>query len=1006
MKLSDVNPEEIKPVEEPLKLSELKEEEVKEVPTTLSLSSLSEEEITPIEEAPEKPMRGIEALVRGAAQGITFNFADEIEASLKSLAPGETYDDVIEKVRAKYEAARKQQPGAFTAGAIGGGIASAFVPVVGPATTLAKGAGLAKATAQAAGLGAVAGVGEAKDITDVKEVSKEAATGALIGAAAAPVLAGAAKIGGYVFKKAGNIAKTKAPTKESADILKEVDNATKNFIPGWKKQADDLFENGIPTELNATTKKQVIEVAREGLGVKSKSLKAAEEAINEARATLSKEDFREVVVNQKTLKATEGILKDLAPTEPAIATKIRDVFDYVIDFMATARGIDKRVNVGITDTLLDGTENVNKYTVELMGYLNKKVPVNKVYTRLADEDKTTLRNALRGAGEFSGLKDAEKLKLLPDNLKEQFKGWRDVFEYGLERANALGVPIKARKDYVPDQMMDQARASVAIESKLKKLGIISKEGKFVGFDQDKITNLIEAKDKDMIDILRTSRYLTGEEFKDADSLNRIMTQAITPGGDVYVNVLKASALFKREGLMPEYLKETDLRKLAARWGQQTFRYGYMKNTLRELRMKEDLLRQAGFKTDAEKVKRLHDGYLGEVKAISKFTQEAKVYLQTRAFKAAEKSDTPAIKNFYEILGEAPDAFQNMTLNVYSNFLGLSPRAMVQNITGGLYMMVPELGNIYGSKVAIPAYMRAVMKAGSRKYWKELQDKGFTQAQWSTELKEAITRGRPRGFIGQNLDRVSDVVMKGFEYSELLNRAVVYESGKEITKDLFKKSASAAKYLNTMPKSTKGAIEKAISSGDKEIVERLVTRYLADRTLFSYNRITQSDLSRAVGPLFSMFTKYPSAVAGRAVNVFREEGAVGGGVELARFMAVPIVVGALFNKVFMENNPEMEEILFGRPAKKDAPVWARGVALSSPVYSVKSILEGRMFTPPLVGVGREITTGTFELFEGNPDRLGRALKNAAESFAPGGATAIIRAAETYTDIDVPLLGKEK
>ena len=706
-------------------------------------------------------------------------------------------------------------------------------------------------------------------------------------------------------------------------------------------------------------------------------------------------------------------LADLAPFEPSVRTDIRSLLDFAIDFMGVARGIDKRTNVGITDTLLNATENINKYTVELMGYLKKSLPATQTYTKLSDENKALLRRALRGKGEFAKLDDVEKIALLPQELRTQFKDWRAQFSYGLQRANALGVPIKARKDYVPDQMLDPARAAVAIEQRLQKLNVIDDKGVFKGFDEAQFNSLVTiadnkiiVKDPTMQEVMRTAHYLRGDPITEVGELNRIMKQALIPGGDVYVDVLKASALFKREGLMPEYLKETDLRKLSARWGQQTFRYAYVKGDLRKLRMQADLLRNAGYDTDAGKISSLHDAYLGDVKGEAKFTQEVKTYLQTRAFRAAARAETPMVRNFYELLGEAPDAFQNMTLNVYSNFLGLSVRAMVQNLTGGLYMMVPEVGNIYGSKVAVPAYLRAAMKIGKKEYWRELEKQGFVAAQWSTELKEAITRGRPRGVIGQNLDRISDLAMKGFEYSELLNRAIIYESGKEITKDLFRNGKLAKSYLNTMPKSTRNAIERAIANKDREVAGRLVTRYLADRTLFSYNRITQSELSRAVGPLFSMFTKYPSAVAGRAVNVFREERFVGGSVELVRFMVAPILAGAVFNKIFLENNPELEELVFGKPGKADAPAWARGMALSSPAFTTKTILEGRMFTPPLVGIARETAVGTFELYEGNPDRLGRAIKNAVESFAPGGATAFVRAAETYSDIDVPFLGKEK
>ena len=51
-----------------------------------------------------------------ALQGMTFGFADEIEARLRALAKDTNYEDEIEDVRAEIEAFRKENPGmAFTA---------------------------------------------------------------------------------------------------------------------------------------------------------------------------------------------------------------------------------------------------------------------------------------------------------------------------------------------------------------------------------------------------------------------------------------------------------------------------------------------------------------------------------------------------------------------------------------------------------------------------------------------------------------------------------------------------------------------------------------------------------------------------------------------------------------------------------------------------------------------------------------------------------------------------
>lgn len=78
---------------------------------------------------------------RGAQDGITFGFADE----LAGLTGGEAARD---RVRAEQERARAERPGWYTAGQV----ASAFVPIGGPASLALRGANAAREAAQGANL--------------------------------------------------------------------------------------------------------------------------------------------------------------------------------------------------------------------------------------------------------------------------------------------------------------------------------------------------------------------------------------------------------------------------------------------------------------------------------------------------------------------------------------------------------------------------------------------------------------------------------------------------------------------------------------------------------------------------------------------------------------------------------------------------------------------------------------------------------------------------------------
>lgn len=149
---------------------------------------------------PEHEPGIIEALARGAEQGLTFGFGDEINAALEATLKGgqgdwlDRYRTSRDQSRALFNAAEEAHPAASIAGNIVGGLVPAFFS--GGATAAASGAeaaasvGLKEAAKQGlkmgAGYGALSGLGTTDaDLTkgDIKEAAKDVASGAVLGGA-------------------------------------------------------------------------------------------------------------------------------------------------------------------------------------------------------------------------------------------------------------------------------------------------------------------------------------------------------------------------------------------------------------------------------------------------------------------------------------------------------------------------------------------------------------------------------------------------------------------------------------------------------------------------------------------------------------------------------------------------------------------------------------------------------------------------------------------------------
>lgn len=150
-----------------------------------------------------------ESLLRGGAQGLLMDWADEAEAGVRAaIDPEKEYSDVLPEVREKYKAAEAANPITYNVGQFGTALAA-------PGLGSIKAAGLAGKIGLGALGGAVTGLGSA----DEDKLSTEAGLKAGIGG----VLGGAA---GGVFGALGNkLASKKAASEAAQELSTEINPA-------------------------------------------------------------------------------------------------------------------------------------------------------------------------------------------------------------------------------------------------------------------------------------------------------------------------------------------------------------------------------------------------------------------------------------------------------------------------------------------------------------------------------------------------------------------------------------------------------------------------------------------------------------------------------------------------------------------------------------------------------------------------------------------------------------
>lgn len=397
----------------------------------------------------EEPASKTESAIRGAAQGLTFDFADEGLAGLqalyedaKSMISGDEpkiqpqfdeqgrisnlqemsqdlpYDRLVKEERAKFDKAREDNPITYT----GSEIASGVVPALftGGATAAAKvgqtalkeglKGGLKTAAKESAKLGAkygaASGLGVSEgDITTregLQQAAKDTAIGAGIGAGAGSVLPIAAKSAGKALGKG--------------------------------KQFGSYLLDQVPS-------------VRTGLNFGEKHGVATSKKIN----NLMEDNTRDLVKILKDNFQKLGIEKDVAQDEASKLGKTYDVTGDIQEIVDTLKAKTKGLLPEEVDKANKLIENMEE------GFLRIDTKRNKLVQDLQKEiDKKSQSSANKSASsiqkaESKAIQEAEKKGIELEQLEDINKSYEDVAELPFD---TQGGRIQGQKAKFKDQYYD------------------------------------------------------------------------------------------------------------------------------------------------------------------------------------------------------------------------------------------------------------------------------------------------------------------------------------------------------------------------------------------------------------------------------------------------------------------------------------------------------------------------------------------------------------------------
>jgi hypothetical protein len=874
------------------------------------------------------------------------------------------------------------QTAAETIGGFGG------IPALGKAVAKTAGKGLGKLLAkeaiegtvkrsatEGATIGGISGLGFSREGKEVEST--------LYGIGGGALLAG---MGGYVAKTIGKKAGVadKAVAKElveelAADtkISREIQETTTEFMEykpqellkamqGRVKPADLTEElRTVPPALRKDHATQIRRAEKQAEALRKDQIKdfgrflSDREGISyQSSDRLIREKikdgekyFRKEVENYVGTLATRSVLeKQAANTPPDMQANWRSVRYTLSD----ARYVYKELDELHPDLDL----KLEPLVDQMSGQYDRMTWVlSAAQKRFAVLNKRTRKNRIKQEDLHRALEEGKPVGTVKADL---LKSWQDEFEFLRLSANKiLGEDvIKREENYVRRVLVSPERAIMRIFHEADKLGLTTNKP----LDADSFARLATStKGKSLIDMVE---YTTKDKIKSGADLMMGLRAARDPRGVRENYMSKAGTFLDRaeDGGMPPELIEKDVRRAYQNWINTTFKHVFLRDSIADLRMSSQKLKAAG-DTKGARYLRKHISYLNgtnkdwKIKEVpDRWVTNFKVSMGKRALKETD----PKKKKFFETMEYMPDLLSKTRSTMYQNFLS-TPRAIYRNLSQPWVMTAPELFS--GSAKQAPWAYSKIPKAylNTLTNWKkttaELKERGHLPDHFVGEGLDHIKKGladsaASRGVFG-NVDKAAEQLLIGYQMSDTVNRAVTLHIAKQVGDDFLKGRPEAIRYVQNLGRGVRRQIKMELEKGDSEGVKDAIIDQLISATQFRYNGTALSQFGRDAGPIFSVFTKWPLAVAGDIVNRVQTKGAGEGAKQVLTKYFGPLVGLMTMDSLILEqaapgllqDNPLATDMIHDKKSDRYQTIVGKGG-----YKNFAPVLSAKVSIPPVLRLG--------------------------------------------------------
>lgn len=668
--------------------------------------------------------------------------------------------------------------------------------------------------------------------------------------------------------------------------------------------------------------------------------------------------------------------------------------NFASDNQFVLRWIDDRFGTKLEPTLSQLNKTYNRSTYALRQFRERQDDIFRQARKLGVDDAVNNGDKIYRALDTGNMNElSQEEKTVADMFKSYFEEVRQWSNKLGSEVDKMITPmnIPAVKNYVPHNMKPTQEIVGLLEKKIET-AVNTELPQLLGRPISELTDLsrgeltVAMKSPAVKDLTATLELFDNKPIRDGADLSQRLKRFMyshDERGSALETVARAA--LERTGKIPEFLLEKNLYALADMYSANMMRHLYLRKGIDQLRYQAKALDKAGATVDAQYVKNLISDIMGTRKgtAASAF-METRISANREIDKLIDKVGTDSVAGGALAGAKAiPDVLRQMTLNIYPNMLGWSARAGLQNLTGAISKLAPELGTKYGYTTTLRGAAYTV--ANLRRLMAEAKTAGHIPSEFTRKgeqaIAEGIRRSTPWRLTNEALDGLGKVGMQWFNLTESANRALTMGIGEMMARDLGRGSKLAQESLKNFPTTLRKQIDAAQS--EKE-VSQLLSKYLNDVTQYNYNRISLSEFGRTMGPIFSAFSKWPTATIGDIMYEMRSKGVLKSIPRNAEKYLAPLL---MLQGVDMLLGEKLREGKFLPSTDKDSLsdrqkklMGSGGLSQTAPIGSVGGVLSGEIFTPPAVDAA--IQTFVVPLMQGDESKSAKGFGQMLQNFAPG------------------------